>query len=343
MYSNVDQLLNKVEDLKTLISGNEPDIMLLTEIIPKAQRNEIHEAQLNVPGYEKFVNFKFSDQHLGASGKRGVAIYAKEELDTEEIKLNTDYADHLWVEVTLRNKDILLCGCVYRSPSKDKDAENRTTQEICEIISKAALRNNTRLLICGDFNYPDVDWECDYSTNENAKIFLQKLQELHLYQHVCSPTRYREGQVPSLLDLIITTEEGMVTNLEHKPGLGESDHECLEFHLNCYKDKTVSKPLLNYYKSDFGTMRNRLDKINWISELKGNFLDMYQTYLVIMGKVLEGCIPNKSARSKKKNMYLTGDTLKLKDLKAKLWKRYKASQPGLGVPDPLAAGTGDPW
>ena len=112
MYSNVDQLLNKVEDLKTLISGNEPDIMLLTEIIPKAQRNEIHEAQLNVPGYEKFVNFKFSDQQLGASGKRGVAIYAKEELDTEEIKLNTDYADHLWVEVTLRNKDILLSGCV---------------------------------------------------------------------------------------------------------------------------------------------------------------------------------------------------------------------------------------
>ena len=57
--------------------------MLLTEIIPKAQRNEIHEAQLNVPGYEKFVNFKFSDKQLGASGMRGVATYAKEELDTE--------------------------------------------------------------------------------------------------------------------------------------------------------------------------------------------------------------------------------------------------------------------
>lgn len=41
LYSNVDQLLNKMEDLKSLISDNEPDITLLTEIIPKAQKNPI--------------------------------------------------------------------------------------------------------------------------------------------------------------------------------------------------------------------------------------------------------------------------------------------------------------
>jgi exonuclease III len=68
MYSNVDQLLNKVEDLKVLITTNEPDIMLLTEVIPKAQKNEIHKAQITMPGYEKFVNFSFSEQQLGASG-----------------------------------------------------------------------------------------------------------------------------------------------------------------------------------------------------------------------------------------------------------------------------------
>ena len=38
MYSNVDQLLNKMEDLKALISNKKPDIVLLTEIIPKAQK-----------------------------------------------------------------------------------------------------------------------------------------------------------------------------------------------------------------------------------------------------------------------------------------------------------------
>ena len=78
---------------------------------------------------------------------------------------------------------------------------------------EAAKGNNNRLLICGDFNYPDIDWECEYSTNENLKEFIQTLQELHLHQHVCNPMRYRDGQKPSLLDLIITTEEGMITYL----------------------------------------------------------------------------------------------------------------------------------
>ena len=187
MYSNVDQLLNKVEDLKALIANNEPDIMLLTEIIPKAQKNEIHEAQINIPGYQKFVNFKFTDQELGASGKRGVAIYVNEDLETEEIKLQGNYKDHVWTEIRLRNNDVLLCGCIYRSPTKDKDAEKETTQAICEIISEAVQRNHSRLLICGDFNYPTIDWECEHSTNENAKTFLEGIQGNHLYINTFVP------------------------------------------------------------------------------------------------------------------------------------------------------------
>ena len=35
LYSNVDQLLNKMEDLKLLIASNEPDIWMPTEVIPK--------------------------------------------------------------------------------------------------------------------------------------------------------------------------------------------------------------------------------------------------------------------------------------------------------------------
>ena len=37
LYANVDQLLNKMEDLKMMIGSQEPDILLFTEVIPKAQ------------------------------------------------------------------------------------------------------------------------------------------------------------------------------------------------------------------------------------------------------------------------------------------------------------------
>ena len=48
MYSNVDQLLSKMDDLLMLIASDEPDIMMLTEVIPKAQINPILETQISI-------------------------------------------------------------------------------------------------------------------------------------------------------------------------------------------------------------------------------------------------------------------------------------------------------
>ena len=324
MYSNVDQLLNKMEDLRQTIAADQPDIVLLTEVIPKAQKNPIYETLLNIDGYEKYVNFKFTDSNLGASGKRGVAIYVKDGLQAEEVKFQTPYDDHLWIEVKLRNDDKLLCGCVYRSPSKDTTKE--TTSKVCEIIQEATLKNKERLLICGDFNYPEIDWENDYVNTENIKPFIETLQARHLYQHVCNPTRYREGQEPSLLDLILTNEEGIVYDLLHKPGLADSDHEILGFTANCYQENCSNPSMPNYYKSDYVTMSNRLQKIQWMVKLRGGFVESYRTFLTEMDKVMDGCISAKLSRRKKKSIYMSHDALRLKDRKEKLWRKYKSSK-----------------
>ena len=110
LYSNADQLLNKMEDLRAMIAADVPDIMIITEVIPKAQKHPIQEPLLNLTGFEKFTNFKFTEDNLGASGKRGVVIYVNEKLDTETVSLRSSYDDHVWVKVKLRNNDSLLCG-----------------------------------------------------------------------------------------------------------------------------------------------------------------------------------------------------------------------------------------
>ena len=52
------------------------------------------------------------------------------------------------------------------------------------------------------------------------------------------PTRHRDGNEPGLLDLVFTNEEDMINDLKHNAGLGDSDHECLNFNLNCYGEMT---------------------------------------------------------------------------------------------------------
>ena len=120
LYTNADQLLNKLDDLLMFIASNEPDIMMITEVIPKAQQNSISYPQLSIKGYDTYVNFNPDEENLGSSGIRGVAIYVKCNLVARKLKLNNLFSDQLWVEITLRNNDLLLCGCIYRSPTYTK-------------------------------------------------------------------------------------------------------------------------------------------------------------------------------------------------------------------------------
>ncbi|VDI15853.1 Hypothetical predicted protein [Mytilus galloprovincialis] len=90
----------------------------------------------------------------------------------------------------------------------------------------------------GDFNYPEINWET-WNTkgdrpNSTENKFLEALQDNFLYQHTTKPTRWRGADTPHTLDLLITNEEEMISNLEYMSPLGKSDHCVLSFDFNCY-------------------------------------------------------------------------------------------------------------
>ena len=147
------------------------------------------------------------------------------------MKLN--FKDHLLVEIHLSRNDSILCGCIYRSPTREKEASLESINQVCDILAKASERNDAYLLICGDFNYREIDWENESSNekSEHCSSFLNTIQGCFLHQHVTGPTRYRHREEPSLLDLVLSNGEGMVYNHAHEPGLGDSDHITLTFDL----------------------------------------------------------------------------------------------------------------
>ena len=118
------------------------------------------------------------------------------------------------------------------------------------------------LLICGDFNYPNIDWEdFNYPNIDWENEFIDENFQIigcYLHQHVFQPTRYRDGDDPGIFDLILSNEEGMVYNLIHHSGLGNSKHTCLKFNWNCYQQLTKKDKMPNYFKADYKTIRARL-------------------------------------------------------------------------------------
>ena len=100
-----------------LIAGDEPDFILINEVIPKAQVHPIAPALLTLPGYNMYSNFDPMTDNLGKSGIRGICIYVKETHRVAEFVFkDSSYKEQLWVQMTLPGSDQLLLGCTYRSP-----------------------------------------------------------------------------------------------------------------------------------------------------------------------------------------------------------------------------------
>ena len=85
LYTNIDQLPNKRDDLLMAISDSKPDIIVLTEVIPKAQRHPIDLARISIPEYTLHVNFEPNRANLGTSGKRGIGICTRDRLSATKI------------------------------------------------------------------------------------------------------------------------------------------------------------------------------------------------------------------------------------------------------------------
>ena len=225
IYSNVDILSkNKKQELEILIEDLKPQIIALTEAYPKHKVLDIDTTIYNIKDYDLF--------HNSTENNRGILIYIAKSLDPTSVEITTQYKEVVGCKIKLKGKDSLDIFTIYRSPTHPTDPD------ILDTLFREICHNTSHVLILGDFNLKEINWVNLSTTivNENhpANKFLETIRDNYLYQHVNKPTRYRDGQVPSLLDLVMTNEEGMIEDMQFLPGLGKSDHCVIVFDFIAY-------------------------------------------------------------------------------------------------------------
>ena len=117
LYTNADQFICKRDDMCLLVCNDEPDLIVVTEVVTKAQRVLIASAQLSIPGYVHYANFEPSSLNPGSSGTRGICVYSADWLRVSEVSLYSSAVEHIWIRLSLAGSDDLLIGCAYWSPS----------------------------------------------------------------------------------------------------------------------------------------------------------------------------------------------------------------------------------
>ena len=95
LYSNVDCLTNKMNDIKLLIFENHKiSLILLTEINAKNFKYSFSENELKLPGY------KLYSKNIGIKNRSGIVVYVNDTINVIECtNIDTKFEEEILLEI----------------------------------------------------------------------------------------------------------------------------------------------------------------------------------------------------------------------------------------------------
>ena len=134
----------------------------------------------------------------------------------------------IFAKISSNKNNYFYLGIFYRSPNSTNEYNLKLCKQINEICS--FLKNcDKNLILLGDFNYPDLNWNSEECSNANTHIFLDTIQNNMLLQKVNDNTHYKPNCNPSLIDLIFVNNGDLCNDIKIMPPFGKSHHVVLIF------------------------------------------------------------------------------------------------------------------
>ena len=254
MYTNVDILSNKKLELETLLDQNKIDIALLCETLPKKQDKNAPQKEYIINGYD------IIEDQVG----RGVMILYKDYLQVKILdEINKIYSPSLFINISNKNSHLNL-GLVYRSPNISKEDDEKLNSQLIK-----ATKSIKNVVIFGDLNHPEINWDCMYckcKDSHPASVFLHNILEHKIKQLVNEPTHHKPNCRPSLIDLILTKSCDSLGKIKMIQPIGKSHHSIILTSINNPVEKDLSHSCSKKYlinKGNFENMNEYLAKVDW--------------------------------------------------------------------------------
>ena len=131
MYTNADLIPQKKLELLEMIKQQRSLLIAIREIQPKRPTDR------TIKDYKIPDNAQYQT-NLDKVVGRGIAIYAHSSIShsINEIALDHSFKELCAVEIKLKNKDTILFGCLYKSPSNttESDANNRSLNALLKYL-----------------------------------------------------------------------------------------------------------------------------------------------------------------------------------------------------------------
>lgn len=314
MYANVRSIVNKMDYFCATVNELEPDIIGITE---SWVDGKIEDAEINLNGYDMFR----CDRPLLTVKGGGVLMYIKSDLQAVKVDLRSEFPEHVWCKIEMRNKkDSLFVGVCYRTPTEALFGQP-IHSNLRELLAEVSSKN---FMLMGDFNYSHIDWNknvCEKEATEECRKFLECVQDCFLTQHVHVKTTEK-----SILDLVLTTEPDLVNEVTELDRFSSSDHNLLSWTINIGHETKVRVGLeYNYKRMDVKGIKEKLRTVDWKGILEGSANESWTKFKSKLQEVQSEFVPRMKIGKpgKRKAIWLTHKAIKSIKRKHRVYKKFK--------------------
>ncbi len=233
--------------------------------------SDVTGAEVSLENYNIFRHICVNKGHTylrdRQSGRRGggVALYVKSELLRRcfSLDFNTgfSFAEAIACQIPHPSQLLTVLG-VYRIPTSPEADDEQIIRAIRLIANQPGI-----CLTLGDFNAAHINWHtgsCSVSNGFSMKLF-EIAEEEFLFQAIKSPTRFREGNNPSILDLALTKCPDDVSSVQMLAPPGKSDHVVIlvELQIEILEDRQLPSFSWFYQKTRRSELVEDATLVNW--------------------------------------------------------------------------------
>ncbi|CAG2212034.1 unnamed protein product [Mytilus edulis] len=321
---NCRSIKDKTSEFKAAINYIKPDIICGTESWLKGEKPGKTSTKDAIKSSEVFPDdYNAYRNDRGTLGGGVFILVHKDIISVEQSSLVTN-CEIEWVKIHLKGKKRTLIGSFYM-PHRNMKCLDELEKSLQMIAN-----SNTNIMLTGDFNCPDINWESmSVPNNSSDKEIQTKLMEItssyQLTQIHEQPTRE-----DNLLDIVLTTNPSLVKTSKNTPGI--SDHEMIvtDCDTKPYYQRSKPRKCYIYSKANWNTIKEEISitstKLRHMQDRGTNVQEMSDTFKKELFQSMDKHIPSKEIRSKNNLPWINHKIRKLFKKKQRLYQQAKKTK-----------------
>ena len=257
-----------------------------------------------------------------------VCVHKKISTVIEQVDFVTD-CEIEWCKIQVQGSKQLYVGSFYMPHRSMTDL-----RKLDESLSKLQERNDKHIMLCGDFNCPDIDWETlsvPLSSTERLipeRDVQQRLVDISI-DHGLTQVHQEPTREGNILDLVFTNNPSLIKASVSVLGIADHDMVITDSHIKPCRAYKAPRKCYRFKQANWEEIRDEMATLSQtLTDLHAQgrqVEELWKVYKKTIFEVLDKHVPSKICSAKRSLPWLCPKLKKLIKRKSKLHQRAKRS------------------